>query len=77
MAFQCGVYSCRAVEQFAAAIGAAFVQCIGAVGAEGAFERADERPALIGGEIDAAAFAVGAHFQHRRVFRRGADERLA
>ena len=53
-----------AVEQFPAAIGAPLVQRIDAIGAEGVFQRADERAALVGGQIDAAAFAIGAHLEH-------------
>lgn len=54
----------RPIDQLAAAIGAKLVERIGAFGAESAFERADERAGLIGGQIDAAAFAIGAHFEH-------------
>ena len=54
----------RAVEQLAPAIGALFVERVGTVGAEGAFERADERPRRVGGKVDAAAFAIGAHGEH-------------
>ena len=54
----------RPIEQFAAAIGAMLIEIVGALRAEGAFERADERTTVIGREIGAAAFAVGAHFEH-------------
>lgn len=54
----------RAVEQLATAIGAAFIERVGAIGAKGVLQRADERAALISGQINAAAFAIGAHFQH-------------
>src|SRR3546814_17473058 len=49
----------RPVEQVAAAIRAAFVELVRAVGAEGAFERADEGAVDIGRQIAAAPFAVG------------------
>lgn len=54
----------RAVEQLATAIGAAFIERVGAIGAEGILQRADERAALISGQINAAAFAIGAHLEH-------------
>src|SRR3569832_2541727 len=54
----------RPIHQFAAAIGAAVVELLGAFGAEGAFERADEGAGFVGGQVDAAAFAVGAHLEH-------------
>ena len=54
----------RPIEQFATAIRAMLVERIGAVRAEGAFERADERAGLVRRKIDAAAFAVGAHVEH-------------
>jgi len=53
-----------AIEQLAAAFGAALVERVGAIGAEGIFQRADERAALVGGQVDAAAFAIGAHVEH-------------
>ncbi len=52
------------VRQLTAAIGATIIQRLGASGAEGAFERADESTGCLGGKIAAAAFAIGAHFQH-------------
>ena len=55
------------VQQLAAAIGAAFVQLVGASGAKGAFEAANERTGGLGRQISAAAFAIGAHFKHRRL----------
>src|SRR3546814_10411600 len=61
---QRGAFAQRAVEQIAAAIGAALVELVGAVGATGALERADEGAVDIGGQIAAAAFAIGSPFQH-------------
>ena len=52
------------IQHFAAAIGAAIIQQLTALRAEGAFKRADEGPALIGRQIDAAALAIGAHLKH-------------
>lgn len=54
----------RAVHQLAAAIGATVVEILGAFGAEGAFERADERAGRVGGQARTAGFAIGAHFEH-------------
>ena len=54
------------VQQLAAAIGAALVELVGALGAEGAFEAADKCSGGFGRQISAAAFAIGAHFKHRR-----------
>lgn len=54
----------RTVEQLATAIRTAFIERISAIGAEGILHRADERAALVGGQIDAAAFAIGAHLEH-------------
>lgn len=59
-------YPCRAVEQFAAAIGAMLVECVGAFSAEGALERTDGRARRIGGKIGAAAFAIEMHGEHGR-----------
>ena len=53
------------VQQFAAAIGAALVELVGALGAEGAFEAADKCTGSFGRQVGAAAFAIGAHFKHR------------
>jgi len=36
----------------------------GAIGAEGAFEGADEGAALVGGQVGATAFAIRAQFKH-------------
>ena len=55
------------VQQFAAAIGAALVELVGASGAKGAFEAADKCTGSFGRQISAAAFAIGAHFKHRRL----------
>lgn len=52
------------VHQFAAAIGAYVVERLGAFGAIGAFEGADESAGSLGGEVDAAFLAVGTHFEH-------------
>ena len=57
-------HPCRSVEQFAAAIGAAVIERFGAFRAEGAFERADERARCLRRKVGAAAFAIGAHFEH-------------
>ena len=54
------------VQQLAAAVGAAFVQLVRASGAEGAFEAADKCAGGFGWQVGAAAFAIGAHFKHRR-----------
>jgi hypothetical protein len=56
--------SCRAVEQFPAAIGANVVAIIGALSAECAFETANESARALRRQICAAALAIGAHFQH-------------
>ncbi len=64
MALQRRAGAGRPVHQLAAAIGAAIVERVGAFGAEGAFERTDERPRRGGGQVDAAAFAIGAHVEH-------------
>ena len=55
------------VQQFAAAIWAALVQLVGASGANGALKAANERTGGFGRQISAAAFAIGAHFKHRRL----------
>ena len=55
------------VQQLAAAIGAALVELVGASGAKGAFEAADKCTGGFGRQISAAAFAIGAHFKHRRL----------
>src|SRR5690606_17680408 len=54
----------RPVEQVTATIGAALVELVGAIGAESALERADEGAVDVGGQIAAATFAIGAHFEH-------------
>ena len=64
MPFQRLVDARGTIEQLTAAVGAALVERVGAIGAEGIFQRADERAALVGGQIDAAAFAIGAHVEH-------------
>ena len=53
------------VQQFAAAIGAALVKLVGALGAKGAFEAADERTGGLSRQVGAATLAVWAHFKHR------------
>ena len=55
------------VQQLAAAIGTTLVQLVGASGAKGAFEAADKCTGGFGRQISAAAFAIGAHFKHRRL----------
>ena len=55
------------VQQLAAAIGAALVELVGALGAEGAFEAADKCTGGFGQQVRAAAFAIGSHFKHRRL----------
>ena len=57
----------RPVQQLTAAIGAAFVKLVGTLGAKRAFKAANKRPGSFGGQIRAAAFAIGAHFKHRRL----------
>jgi hypothetical protein len=52
------------VHELAAAVGAEIVERIGAFGAERAFEAADEGPRRLCREVNTAAFAIGAHFQH-------------
>jgi len=51
----------RTVDQFAAAIGAAIVERLCAFRAERALEAADERTRRRGGEVSAAALAIGSH----------------
>ena len=55
----------RAVEQFTAAIGAGLIERVGTVRAKCALEGADERAALIGRQIGAAALTVRPHLKHR------------
>ena len=55
----------RPLDQIAAAIGAAPAQAVGrAIGAEGAFEGADQRVGCAVGQILVAAFAIGPELQH-------------
>ena len=54
----------RSIQHFTPAVGAAIIQQLATLRAEGAFKRADEGPALIGRQIDAAALAIGAHLKH-------------
>ena len=54
------------VQQFAAAVGTALVELVGALGAEGAFEAADKCAGGFGWQVGAASLAIGAHFKHRR-----------
>src|SRR3546814_19562499 len=53
----------RPVEQVAAALRAAFVELVRAVGAEGAFERADEGAVDLGTQTAAAPLDSGADFK--------------
>jgi hypothetical protein len=53
-----------AVHQFAATIGAPVIQRLCRGCAECAFERANERARLIGGQVRPAALAVRAHLKH-------------
>ena len=64
MLLQCLADARGAIEQLAAAIGAALIERVRAIGAEGILQRTDERATLVGGQIDAAAFAIGAHLEH-------------
>lgn len=64
MLLQCPADARGAIEQLAAAIGAALIERVGAIGAEGVLQRTDKRAALVGGQVDAAAFAIGAHLEH-------------
>lgn len=64
MLLQCLADARGAIEQLAAALGAALIERVGAIGAEGVLQRTDKRAALVGGQIDAAAFAIGAHLEH-------------
>ena len=55
----------RAGLQIATAIRADTIEiAIGAIRAEGALERTDERACLIGRQVGIAAFAIRAHLQH-------------
>lgn len=54
----------RPVEQLTPAIGAAFIEVPGAVGAKGAFHAANERTTILSRKVQAATFAIGAHFKH-------------
>ena len=54
----------RPVHQFAAAVGTAIIERVGAFGAEGALERTEERPRCLGGQVRAATLAIGAHLKH-------------
>ena len=71
---RCLAQSCRPVEQFAPAVRTPLVERIRALGAEGAFERADERAGRIGGKLAGAAFAGKAHFQHQAAAFRTASQ---
>ena len=61
---QIGLRPRRPIDQFAPAIGAAIVKRLGTGCAEGAFERTDECACRRGGQVGAAAFTIGAHFEH-------------
>jgi hypothetical protein len=66
-----------AVHQLAAAIGAAVVQRIRALGAQKVHSNEQmNAPVLVGGQIDAAAFAIGAHFQHQAATPHGGADAL-
>jgi hypothetical protein len=54
----------RTIQQITAAIGAAFFQPVGAIGAKCALERADKGAMFISRQIAATPFAIGSHFQH-------------
>ena len=54
----------RPVEQIAAAVRTNLVERVGAVRAEGTFERADEGAMDIGRQVLAALFAIGSHLKH-------------
>ena len=54
----------RTPLELAAAVGAHAAELRGALGAEGALERADEGRTVAAGQIPVAAFAVGAEFEH-------------
>ena len=54
----------RAVEQFSAAIGAAFVHGLCAIRAKCAFEGTDKGTANMGRQVRAAAFTIGPHLEH-------------
>src|SRR3546814_5536078 len=54
----------RPVHQLPAAIGATIVQRLRAGRAKAAFEGTDERPRLIGGQVDPATLAIGPHLKH-------------
>ena len=58
----------RPIEHFAPAIGAQIIERLGTLRAKRALERANERAGRLGGEIGAATFAIGAHFEHWRAF---------
>jgi hypothetical protein len=61
---QHGSLAQRPVKKVATAIGADFVGLVGAARAKGTFERADEGPMDIRGQITAAFFAIGSHLKH-------------
>lgn len=62
----------RTIEQLTPAIRATLIQRIRTIRAERTFERTDERPRRIRRQINAAAFAIRTHFQHRPALRRAA-----
>ena len=55
----------RAVEQFPAAIGAAFVHVFCTIRTKCAFEGADKGTTNMGGQVCAAAFTIGPHLEHQ------------
>jgi hypothetical protein len=51
------------VEQFTATIGTTLIHGVSASGTESAFKRTDKRAAVIGMQINAAAFTIRAHVE--------------
>ena len=68
MLFQMACVANGPVEQVAATIGANFVQAVRAIGAKCTFERTNEGAVHLRGQIGAALFAIGSHFQHIMIF---------
>ena len=63
-----------AVEQFSAAIGAAFVHGLCTIRAKCAFEGTDKGTTNMGGQVRAAAFTIGPHLQHQAAAFRTASQ---
>ena len=74
MLLQQGLGACRSVEQFAAAIGAAFVHVFCAIRTICAFEGADKGTTNMGGQVCAAAFTIGPHLEHQAAAFRTASQ---